>query len=361
MYNNFYEIHYVVIWILLVTTLLGYFSGNDFLIKNRQKKKKTEQYFLVLFFCIIIALFMGGRPPTENFGDTQLYVGSYENGILPYENEPVFNAITRVCLYSRLSTFMYLTTIAFLYVFLPAIFLIKRTSQPWIGFLFFISSFSFLGYGVNGVRNGLATSLFILSFCWIKDVKLGLNRLFVILFISLLSIGIHRSLLLPSVCLLLSIYVVRDIKYAFLIWVLSIPISFLFGASISSVFVDIGYDDRLEGYLAGDVNSHGFRWDFILYSIMPILLGMILYKRKIKTDVLYNVMLKTYILCNALWIIIIRANFSNRFAYLSWFLYPLMIYYPIFHFRIWKKQNRKCATILILYFAFTFVMYKLGK
>ena len=308
-----------------------------------------------------MALFMGGRPSTEQFGDTQLYVGSYERGILPYEKEPVFNVIARMCLVSRLSPFMYLSIIAFLYVFFPALFFIKRTKQPWVGFLFFITSFSFLGYGINGIRNGLATSLFILSFCWIRDGKLGAKNLFVILFISLLSIETHRSLLMPSVCLLLSIYVVRDIRYAFGIWLVSIPISFLFGASISSVFMDIGYDDRLDSYLVGDVNSHGFRWDFILYSIVPILLGIKIYRRKIKTDTLYDVLLKTYILCNALWVMVIRANFSNRFAYLSWFLYPLVIYYPISHFRIWKKQNRKCAVILLTYYAFTFVMYKLGK
>ena len=359
MYNDFYAIHYVVICVLVMITAFGHLSdSNSFLVNGQNKKSVTIQ---LLLFCTAMALFLGGRPATEQFGDTQLYVGSYERDVLPYEKEPVFNAITRICLVSRLSPFMYLSVIAFLYVFSPALFMIKRTKQPWVGFIFFIASFSFLGYGINGIRNGLATSLFMLSFCCIGDGKLGINKLLLILIISLLSIETHRSLLMPSVCLFLSIYVVKDIRYAFIMWLASIPISFLFGTTISSVFMDIGYDDRLEGYLVGDVNSHGFRWDFILYSIVPILLGIKIYRRKIKTDALYDVLLKTYILCNALWIMVIRANFSNRFAYLSWFLYPFVIYYPIYHFRIWKKQNRKCAVILIAYFAFTFVMYKLGK
>lgn len=93
---------------------------------------------------------------------------------------------------------------------------------------------------------------------------------------------------------------------------------------------------------------------FLLYSSMPILLGFyILQKRKI-TDRIYVILLNTYILANAFWIIVINASFSNRFAYLSWFLYPIVLVYPLLKLSIWKDQSRKTALILMFHCSFTY-------
>ena len=37
-----------------------------------------------------------------------------------------------------------------------------------------------------------------------------------------------------------------------------------------------------------------------------------------------------YLTANAFWILVIRSSFSNRFAYLSWFLMAIIIFYPFF-------------------------------
>jgi hypothetical protein len=54
---------------------------------------------------------------------------------------------------------------------------------------------------------------------------------------------------------------------------------------------------------------------------------------------------------------VVRAAFSNRFAYLSWFLYPIVFTYPLFRMNIWKDQDRKTALILFAYSGFTFFMF----
>ncbi len=60
-------------------------------------------------------------------------------------------------------------------------------------------------------------------------------------------------------------------------WGLSLFVSLISGDTISGLFESLGFDDRLS-YLSATENSElfshtGFRWDFLLYSFMPILLG----------------------------------------------------------------------------------------
>ena len=107
----------------------------------------------------------------------------------------------------------------------------------------------------------------------------------------------------------------------------------------------------------------GFRWDFLLYSSMPIIMGWyIIFKRRIKVDFNYILLLGVYIYSNAFWVMVIRASFSNRFAYLSWFIYPLVLAYPLLKFPIWKKkQGLRTGLILLAHFGFTFVMWLIGK
>jgi hypothetical protein len=78
--------------------------------------------------------------------------------------------------------------------------------------------------------------------------------------------------------------------------------------------------------------------------------------RKFK-DQTFNILANTYLLSNAFWIMVIRSAFSNRFAYLSWFIYPLVIVYPLLRMNIWKDQDRKTAIIFFLYSGFSFFMF----
>jgi hypothetical protein len=75
------------------------------------------------------------------------------------------------------------------------------------------------------------------------------------------------------------------------------------------------------------------------------------------SDPEYTAVANAYLLSNAFWIMVIRAAFSNRFAYLSWFIYPIVIAYPLLRMNVWKDQDRKTTIILFFYSAFTFFMF----
>lgn len=122
------------------------------------------------------------------------------------------------------------------------------------------------------------------------------------------------------------------------------------GGWFEQIFVSLQLDDRIQGYFTKDYSqfSHaGFRWDFLLYSIVPILLGKYITDRGCE-DRIYSVLLNTYILANAFWVLVIRAEFSDRFAALSWTLYPFVIAYPLLKLQIWEHQQRKAALGLLL-------------
>ena len=72
----------------------------------------------------------------------------------------------------------------------------------------------------------------------------------------------------------------------------------------------------------------GFRIDFILYSFVPILVGWIaVLKKRIESRV-YLFILNIYTFINGIWLLCIYATFTNRIAYLSWGLYPILLIYP---------------------------------
>ena len=75
----------------------------------------------------------------------------------------------------------------------------------------------------------------------------------------------------------------------------------------------------------------------------------------------FYILSTTYMLANSFWVMVNRAAFSNRFAYLSWFLYPVVIAYAVIRLHIWEDQDKKAGLILAAHAGFTIGMYMMGK
>ena len=90
---------------------------------------------------------------------------------------------------------------------------------------------------------------------------------------------------------------------------------------------------------------------------MPIVLGYyVVIKRGIQ-DRTYTILLNTYTLANAFWVMVIRANYSNRFAYLSWFMYPIVLAYPLLRLDVWgDMQGKRLKQIMLAHIGFTWFM-----
>ena len=192
----------------------------------------------------------------------------------------------------------------------------------------------------------------------LSSVKVG--RYFLV-FLMLLALFIHRSSMLPSVMALTSLFYLKDTKVALRFWYASIVLSLFAGPAFEHFFASLGFDDRMSAYTAEGSSDgllySGFRFDFLFYSAFPVWMIWYVTQRRKFNNPEYSVYANTYLLCNAFWILVIRASFSNRFAYLSWFLYPLVIAYPLMRMNLWKDQDRKTAIIFFFYTGFTFFMF----
>lgn len=215
-------------------------------------------------------------------------------------------------------------------------------------------SFGFASYGVNIIRGGLALSFLLMSFSFYKKTK------WYVLF-SITAILCHKSMLLPF----LGFYVTRfynNTKFYFYFWTFCLVVSLL-NINLITSFVGgiIGdTDERFLGYLTekakGRYNA-GFRIDFLIYSIIPILVGWYyIVKLKIK-DVFYLKMFNTYLVSNAIWLLVIRMAFTDRMAYLSWFILPFILLYPHLKYELHVNQKKWVFIILLGIFSFTTFMY----
>ena len=343
---------------LLVICVIYFLIFYSYQFKNSMIKDGDK--IISLIICIAYTLFIGLRPLHPIFGDSANYaVGYYHfqnGGELSHDGDWFFYAIMKFCS-GFMSVNEYFLLMAIFYIgftWIACIRLFPRYTT--VAFLANITAFSFWAYCYNGMRNGLAASIAILAFSF-------MNRKLICACFCVLAIMIHKSMMLPLMSFVLSYYFCYT-KLYFKGWVIAIALSSVLGGAMESILAGSGLveDERFSSYLtstefASDFSRTGFRWDFLLYSSVPVIIGYYVIIKKGLRDRKYEILLNTYIIANAFWILIIRASFSNRFAYLSWFLYPIVLIYPFISFPLWKEQHKKVAYTLWLHFSFTYFMW----
>lgn len=329
----------------------------------RDKKSLNTFHVLGIFLVLIIILYMGLRPISGRyFADMSTYSQIYrlmQSGNVKIESDYAFNYFMLFC--SKFLSVKYFFLLVDVFYILPCFWFSKiYFRRYWFyAFFMFVGSFSFWSYGTNGIRNGLATSIFILALCFYNKKKLWMYVFFV------LSFFIHSSVIIPISAFIVSGFYKNPRIYLY-IWLMAIPLSLAGGGFWESLFSRIGFEDRTSGYLVNNeenmsqFSQTGFRWDFLFYSSFGIIAGWYYIFEKKITDSFYIHLFGTYIIANAFWILVIRAAFSNRFAYLSWFLMAAVIAYPMFKYKFWNDQYKIFAIILSIYFMFTYFMFLKG-
>ena len=366
--NLYGPIYYTLIAILAIVTVLYYFSsvGNNIITISLTGSKQSMVF--AIFIAILIIAFLGCRPISGlYFIDMSMYAHSFNNIINEYvpvdwSKEWLWENFTFFCKSIGCNEAEYFLVCEFLYI-IPMLLacIILTPKHVWISFFLVLASFSFYAYGVNGIRNGVSCSIALLAISMLtkdKYYKIGA------LFLMFAAYNIHHSTALPCVSALIALFILKSQKYAIAFWGASILLSLIVGNAIGDLFANLGFDDRTRYFedaslIEGEsqFSSTGFRFDFLLYSAMPILMVWYLTIKRNFKDVAYDIISNTYILANAFWIMVIRAEFSNRFAYLSWFIYPIVIAYPLVRMNIWEDQDRKAALIMAAYSGFTLFMH----
>lgn len=347
--------NYLILFLIMLTALQAY-SGN---ILNQDAIRTSHVWGILL--TVLLIVYMGLRPVSGYyFGDTINYAASFYKlqatqtiQEFTINNEWLFSYLIN---WFAKNSSIHLFFLFCASVYIGTLWLATRRifgNYYYIPLLVILSMFTFWSYGVNGIRNGMASSIIILAMSYRKNIP-------VMALLCFLALGIHKSLILTIAAGSLAWLMSNPERYL-QIWFVSIFASAAVGNKISGLMINLGLgnDDRFQNYLTSTEFTHqfsrtGFRWDFLLYSALPVAVGYYFIFRRQYKDQFYIWLFNIYLITNSFWILVIRAEFSNRFAQLSWFIMPLVLIYPFFKKQFWIDQEQKIGMAILIFYAFTF-------
>ena len=347
------------LYIILVITISSFFIYSNTSTKRTflVSYNKGMLWFLVIF----MTLFLGTRPISGvYFVDMGTYAAIFEQssitGVASFADPLFAKFVETSSVFLSTRNFFLLCTILY---FLPITFAFKKIHASWafVPVLAILGGFQGYPYIVNGIRNGIATSILLLAFAY-WDRKLVMFALMAV------ALGTHQSSALPIIAFLLTGLTARPLYYG-IAWAGAFIISAIGGAGFTQTLgslISFGEDERLASYTSVEMFSMGktgFRLDFIAYSIVPILITYFLAKDEVKNDKFYRRILCTYLLTNTFWLLVIYSEFSNRFAYLSWFMLPWVIIYPFIPLKNSPvlTPSKYLGPALMAHFGFLYFMY----
>lgn len=230
---------------------------------------------------------------------------------------------------------------------------VRKEYRFYLILLMFLS-LGFYAYGMNTIRAGVALGFFLLAIT--KS-----SNLFFFFALSAISIGFHKSIFIPFIAYCITFFC-KNTKFYLWLWVAMLVCSALNITIIKDFVISFfsDYDNRVAGYMTATENElyakAGFRVDFIIYSLFPIVVGCYYVLKKKFRDNMYNRVLNTYLIVNAFWLLIIRIPYTDRFAYLSWFLAPFILLYPLLKERLFSAQPLKVAIIIFIMSSINFII-----
>lgn len=332
---------------------------------NKRLIKGTDNNLVPWIIAVFVTLYIGTRPIWA-YADTQLYTTMYnllKKGIWTEvrggDIEP-FWALIQYASVPFLSASDWLTVISIFYVGGMTV-----AARRWfprhflMALIFLFTAYSFFSYGTNGIRNGMATSIAMVGLTFFNKSRKELAIGYIFLITACFT---HKSCLL-ILAAATAARLFKNININVGIWFACILLSLIFAEPMKDLIAGLMADKRAAHYIYQQVSTQGevafsrtcFRWDFILYSALPIAFGWYaITKQKIK-DETYIFLLTTYIFANSVWCLINSVAFSNRFAYLSWFLYPVIIIYPLAKLKVTSSQGVIAGGLLIFFIIFNWL------
>lgn len=237
----------------------------------------------------------------------------------------------------------------------------KHFNKQYIGYILLMTMglLGFSSYTNNVIRNGVAIALCLFA--------LSINTKWIKLLLAFIAYLIHGSVLIPIAAFFYTIFI-KNNKIASIIWIICFGLSLL-NVNTSSLFeIFGGIDERVSDYAINQASAETlalyakagqFRWDFLIYSIAPLYIARIWKTKYAYNDNLYSRLLNIYLLCNALWLLVIRQAYSERFAFLSWLMIPIITLYPILKNNIKVKNPEGTVYFIISLFTGVSVLMSL--
>lgn len=330
-----------------------YYTRATHLLNDRTQQTLIPSLFLMLF----LVLFVGCRPDWSGFADSRNYIKIIENlkgcyFVLDFECENlIFDNLVALAGCNDISWSVFFVFIAFIY-FGGQLIAIRKMfpGDTFFAYLIFLAAFSTFTYATNGIKAGAAASIFLVAIAYRE------KRLLSILLLAI-SYGFHHSMQVLIIAFIIVSFI-KNPKFYLYLWGFSFVVAALGVTTFQHLFAGFT-DDHGAGYLIADGTDAyitGFRLDFIIYSAMPVMLGIyLIYKKGLKHKG-YNFLFNLYVLANSVWMLCMYASYTNRIAYLSWQLLPIVLIYPYFTSKFSELQYRQVSYIALAHLSFTLFM-----
>ena len=357
--NSMLEAIYYEPLFLLFTLLLSIVATG----KYKAKNNNITIYVTIIIISIFLSLFIGFRPLNSIFADMWNYYYAWGREIYSgfnwSDSNYIFDNIYKGMAASGISVnsfFILMASVYFIVAGLACIKLFRKNAL--IAYAVFLGAFSTFSYGVNGIKAGAASSIFLLALAYWENKKFAALLLF-------LSLGFHHSMIMPVCAYVVSLLYKNDKHYLY-IWIICLIVSATHFTSIMGFLGEFlaNKDEHGASYLLTEGDAAyitGFRLDFILYSSAPVLLGYIsIFKRGFINNT-YSFIWRTYLLTNSVWLLCMYASYTNRIAYLSWGFYPFVLLYPFVHENSSMNIKSNLNKIVYLHFLFTVFMNLIYK
>lgn len=357
--ESYYTIYLIFVTIITLFVYSKYSKKNGNITYPLNKRKQDGTFLLVIF----MVLFIGSRPESYVFVDMLNYItfyhALYEGNVFVFDSNAeniIFDNYLAWVGSMNLGTTFFFVSIAAIYFVCTYIACRRMFPQDTLAaYLVFLAAFSTFSYGTNGIKAGAAGAIFLLALSFRKNLKICIPLI-------LLSYGCHHSMIMPIVGLVLTL-VYKNSKIYFVGWCLCLLIAIAHITFFQELFAGILSDsgDTGANYL-NDINDEwggktGFRIDFVIYSAMPILVGYwAVYKKKLQLSKIYTCLLNLYMTLNGTWMLCMYANFTNRIAYLSWFLYPIVLIYPYLNENWGPTRYKSFSLVMLAHLGFTLFM-----
>lgn len=344
-------------WVVLIT-ILGIMYSLCLMTKSTQVLIRGDKSQIYGFCLMIFLIFYVGTRPLWCYTDSALYSRIYQlvqtgawSSLAQNPSEWFFTMVETICLQF---------TDAHGWFFVVALFYIGGmcfAAWKWLpkhftmAVMFMFTAFSFWSYSNNGIRQGMGASLVLAGLACLSTGYHKDRLVFVLgAVLSVLGCSCHNSLWLVAIAAVVALFY-HNYKVAFYFWAVCLILSPFSSDVAISIATHLIEDERMSAYGTDDSVMHlfsrvGWRWDFILYSAVPVLLAYYaVVKCKIR-ERQYIMLLNVYLYTNAAWMLVNAIPYSNRFAYISWSMYPMMLCMPLAKFKLFKRQGIVAGLIL---------------
>lgn len=220
-------------------------------------------------------------------------------------------------------------------------------------FLLFVtmtSSFVFLNYEINTIRNGLAIPFILYGIYYVIQK----NNKYAILYF-LIAFFFHRTSIIPIVCVCLIMLCNNvKIKYFIIFYVLAVGLAYTgFGFDKLTFLGQLEGEDIKQLAFQGETNYRvGFRIDFVFYNSLFLFLFVKFSNLKNASDLF---LIKYYIVASVVFFFNFNIPFSDRIGGYSWIVIPLLLFNTI-NISFPKKKLSILAWVTIFYFILNHIL-----